>query len=77
MTKDDFLRIIREDKTRLDAFNLDGQGDECYVVAHRQGRWSVYNSERGLETSVRQFSTESAALEYLLELLRADPSTRL
>lgn len=76
MTKAEFLEAAKANGIRLDAFNLDGQGDECYVLADREGRWDVYYSERGLEARVRHFSTESAALDYLLEALRADPSTK-
>jgi hypothetical protein len=77
MTQDDFLKTIQVDGIRLDAFDLDGHGDECYVVAHRESRWDVYYSERGFETNARHFSTESAALDYLLQALRADPSTKV
>lgn len=77
MTKDDFLRSIQANRIRLDAFNLDGRGNECYVVVQREGGWAFYYSERGLESGVCRFLTESAALEYLFEKLRADPTTRL
>lgn len=77
MTRDEFLQAVRSDNIRADAFALDGQGDECYVLAKREGRWDVYYSERGLEARVRHFSTEPAALDYLLEALRSDPSTKL
>lgn len=75
MTKDEFLRTVRSDSIRSDAFDLNGQGDECYVLAEREGRWDVFYSERGLEAGVRHFPTESSALAYLLDALRADQST--
>lgn len=75
MTRDEFLRAVRSDNIRSDAFDLDGHGDECYVLAEREGRLDVFYSERGLEARVRHFSTEPAALAYLLEALRADQST--
>jgi len=77
MTRDDFLRIAKTEDIRFDAFNLDGEGNECYVVARHQDRWVVYYSERGLQRNPREFLTEPSALECLLELLRADPTTRL
>ncbi len=77
MTRDQFLQAIGSNNIRSDAFDLDGQGDERYVLADRDGRWDVYYSERGLEARAHHFSTESAALEYLLETLHADPSTKL
>jgi hypothetical protein len=39
--------------------------------------WSVYYSERGLETGRRRFTSQSDALRHLLETLKNDPSTRL
>lgn len=77
MTRDEFLQAVRLSNIRSDAFDLDGYGDERYVLADRAGRWDVYYSERGLEARVCHFPNESAALEHLLETLQADPSTRL
>jgi hypothetical protein len=76
VTKDEFLQAIRSDRIRSDVFSLDGQSNECYVIENRGARWVVYYSERGLETGVREFPTESAALEYMLEMLRTDPTTK-
>ena len=76
MTKAEFLEATKANGIRIDAFSLDTQGDECYVLADRDGMWDVYYGERGLETRNRHFLTESAALDYLLELLRADPLTK-
>ena len=77
MTRNEFLRIAKAENIRFDAFDLDGDSNECYVVARHQDRWFVYYSERGLERNSREFLTESSALECLLELLRGDPTTRL
>ena len=77
MTRDEFLRAVQAHGIRSDAFDLSDRGDECYIVVGRQGRWDVYYSERGLESRLRHFSTESAALEHLLDALRADPSAKL
>jgi len=74
VTKDDFLRVIRAENIDPDAFGFDGPGNECYVVEHREGRWVFYYSERGLETGLQQFPSESAALEFLLQKLRSDPT---
>lgn len=76
MTRDDFFEAIREAKIRLSAFVLDGKGDECYVLSGNDNHWSVYYSERGLDTQNRHFASESNALEHLLETLKNDPSTR-
>lgn len=77
MTKNEFLQATKIGGIRQDAFDLGGRGNECYVLSEREGRWDVYYSERGLETRTRHFSTEAASLEYLLDVLRADPSTRM
>lgn len=77
MTREDFLESARRAKIRPDAFALDEQGDECYVLSGRANHWSVYYSERGLETQKRQFASQSEALSHLLEKLMNDPSTKL
>ncbi|QJP12171.1 hypothetical protein G3545_08695 [Starkeya sp. ORNL1] len=71
MTREEFLHAVRAESVRLDTFNLDNVGDECFVLAQSGYDWRVYYSERGLETSARHFATESDALTYLLEELRA------
>lgn len=77
MTKDEFYQAVRSEGIRPDAFDLDGQRDETYVLTDREGRWDVYYRERGSEAGARQFTTEAAALEYLLQTLRGDTSTKL
>ena len=76
MTREEFLQAVRSSNIRSDAFRLSGQGNECYVLTDRAGGWVVHYAERGLETGVRHFLTESAALEHLLKELRSDPTTR-
>ena len=76
MTRTEFLEATKAGGIVPDAFNLDGEGNECYVLADRDGQWDVYYSERGLETGKHHFSTESTALEYLLETLRADQAAK-
>lgn len=77
MTREDFFEDVRKAKIRSNAFILDGEGDECYVLSGNESHWSVYYSERGLETQRCQFDSESTALKHLLEMLKNDPSTRL
>ena len=38
--------------------------------------WSVYYSERGLESGLKLFASEEEACEYLLKLLRDDPTMK-
>ena len=77
MTRNEFLRVIEAEAIRPSAFDLEGQGDECYVLTGNTNYWTVHYSERGLETEARHFASESQALVYLLDLLQSDPSTRL
>lgn len=77
MTRQDFFDKIRQMNIRSDAFNLNGQGNECYVLSGNGDHWSVYYSERGVETQKNHFGSESVALEYLLEALKNDPSAKL
>lgn len=77
MTTEDFLEDARKAKIRPNAFVLDGEGNECYVLSGNANHWSVYYSERGLETQKHHFGSQSAALEHLLQTLKNDPSTKL
>ena len=77
MTRDEFQKAASEAGFRSGAFDLDGQGDECYVLRGNTNHWAVYYSERGLESQVRHFASEAKALEHLLHLLQNDPSARI
>lgn len=77
MTRQEFLDVVRGENIRSSAFDLNGQGDECYVLSGNENHWSVYYSERGLNTKMRRFGSEAAALKHLLDVLKNDPSTRL
>ena len=77
MTREEFLKAVGEEKIRSSAFDLDGDGDECYVLSGNDKDWSVFYSERGSETQKRYFTSESTALNHLLAVLRNDPSTKL
>lgn len=77
MTREGFLDAIRQANISASAFDLSGQGDECYVLSGSGYHWSVYYSERGLERNMAHFVSEADALKHLLRLLEADPTTRL
>jgi hypothetical protein len=77
MTRRQFFEAVQEAGIRASAFDLDGQGDECYVMSGNDNHWSVYYSERGLKTDKRHFGSEVAALEHLFGMLKNDPSTRI
>ncbi|MDG2002185.1 MAG: hypothetical protein P8J20_02540 [Novosphingobium sp.] len=76
MTRKDFLTQVKKHNIRLDAFDLNGAGNETYALAGEGTLWKVFYSERGLETGAQLFETESAALEGLLGRLLADDTTR-
>ncbi len=77
MTRQQFFEAIQKAGIRSSAFDLDGQGDECYVLSGNESHWSVYYSERGLETKKRNFGSEVAALNHLFGMLKNDRSTRI
>ncbi len=68
---------VEELKQRLTAESIDesayslsgGLPGDRYVLSHDGPVWSVYYSERGLQTSLRCFQTESEACSYLLQQL--------
>ncbi|KAA0076949.1 hypothetical protein CIW50_12435 [Tardiphaga sp. P9-11] len=72
MTKDEFLEAARTRNIDPRSFGLDHRRDECHVLETRDTKWTVFYSERGLESGIRHFPTESDALEYLLSVLRPD-----
>ena len=74
MTRTEFLELASKEGIRPDSFSFEG-GDERYVLADAGSGWKVYYGERGLERGVRTFASEPDALEYLLKLLRDDPTT--
>ena len=77
MTRDEFLDAARQANISSRAFNLDGSGNERYVLSHSADQWRVYYSERGEQVEARNFGSESEALQYLLEWLKRIPSARL
>jgi hypothetical protein len=76
MTRDDFLRAIRDKRIDPDAFVLDRDQDERYVLLSESNIWRVYYSERGQRTDECQFATESEALARLLDMLERDHTAR-
>lgn len=68
--------LLRSEGIDPDAYNLDGgQVDEAYVLDQRGSAWVVYFSERGLESGIEEFDSESLACHHLLELLMRDSTT--
>lgn len=77
MNRSELRRTLQAEGIRADAFDLDGgHQSETYTLAGGAGHWRVYYSERGLESGLREFPTEAAACDYLLKVLRSDPSAK-
>jgi hypothetical protein len=56
MTRNEFLTAIRQANISQRAFNLDGEGNERYVLSRCADHWKVYYSERGLQNDPRPWS---------------------
>ena len=78
MRVDELRNVLKQEGVREDAFSLEGgTPDERYVLSRgASGTWSVYYSERGIRTSVKEFRTEEDACDHLLRTLLSDPTTR-
>ncbi|MGH7144436.1 MAG: hypothetical protein ACRD22_05745 [Terriglobia bacterium] len=76
MTKIELLKLLKCEGFRADAYSLDGGvPEERYCLDYCHGIWSVYYSERGLQSGKREFSLESDACEFFLKLIKDDPTT--
>jgi len=77
MNRSELAEILKREGFRYDAYALDGGClDERYCLDNSYGVWSVYYSERGLQSGKKEFAIESDACEYFLQMLRKDSSTR-
>ena len=76
VNRSELLTAIDRDGINPNTYSLEGgHPPERYVLAHQPGGWSVYYSERGLETGRADFGTEDEACRHLLQLLRGDQTT--
>lgn len=55
---------------------IGGLPNERYCLSNEYCNWFVYYSERGHRVGEKRFDDESKACEYLLEILKSDPTTR-
>ena len=77
MNRQELRKLLEAEGIRSNAYDLDGGNpNERYVLSGSDTSWSVYYSERGLESGWRPFASEETACEYLLKLLREDPTTK-
>ena len=74
MTKRELEVELVHLKVPAEVFDLEGRHlPERYTLrADPLGRWSVYYSERGLETGLMEFETEAEACKCLLYLIKTD-----
>lgn len=73
MTRSEFLELIRDERIKPGSLSFGGE-DECYALSVEGSVWRTFYRERGTERDVHMFVSESDALQYLLELLRNDPT---
>jgi hypothetical protein len=74
------LRIVlAKCGARPDAVSINGVGatEEQYRLENQNEFWIVYYFERGNTVGLREFHDEADACDYLLDLLKRDPTTRV
>jgi hypothetical protein len=77
MNKSELAQTLKQEGFRPDAYDIEGAGqDERYCLRELHSVWSVYYSERGLQSGKKDFGSESEACDYFLQLLRKDATTR-
>ncbi|MDP9067935.1 MAG: hypothetical protein M3N53_06280 [Actinomycetota bacterium] len=77
MDREELKQRLDEAGVRPESYHLYGAHmSERYVLLEQGQQWSVFYSERGLETGKRTFDSESEACKYLFGLLTGDPTTR-
>ena len=77
MDREELRQRLDEAGVRPESYHLYGDHKpERYVLLEQGQLWSVFYSERGLETGRRTFDNESEACGYLFGLLTRDPTTR-
>jgi hypothetical protein len=77
MTRAQLEQSLMQKGVRRDAYTFDADGaNETYVLNVEAGKWVVFYAERGLRTGAKEFASESAACDYLYELLLTDSNAR-
>jgi len=74
MDNKEFNRLLYEHDIDRNIFSLGNPPNDCmYTIQIRGDIYEIYYFERGIKEYAKTFSDKSASLEYLLELLIADP----
>jgi hypothetical protein len=76
MNKEQLRLELEKSGVRPYSYSLDGASDEAYCLDGNANSWSVYYYERGVESGKKTFANESDACEYLLSLLKKDPTAQ-
>jgi len=76
MNKEQLRQGLEECGGRAYSYSLDGPSDEAYCLDGGANSWSVYYYERGIESGKKVFSNECDACQYLLGVLKNDPTTQ-
>ena len=77
MTRAEFLAAIARETISPRSFSLDRDETEAYVAKPEGVGWEVYYSERGQRGDPHAFAAEGPALDFLLDWLRKDHTTRV
>ena len=71
MTRDDLIETMKAEGLPIDMLGTHTTApSECFVLRERHGVWETFYAERGLETGLSTYPTESAACDALLEEMR-------
>ena len=78
MNISELSELLSREGFRPSSYSLgDEIKDEALCLRHDERGWSVFYSERGLQTGKKVFGDESSACIFFIEKIRADPTTRL
>jgi len=69
-------RELESSGVRQDSYSIDCPSNEAYCLEQAGGQWVVYYYERGVESGKKTFSSEGDACDYLLGILKDDPTAR-
>jgi hypothetical protein len=76
MNRQKLEQILAKENFRERTYSLAGEADEALCLSFESGKWYVFFSERGMRTGQTEFDSETAACEYFLAKMRADPTTK-
>jgi len=80
VNREELHQVLCREGVKPNCYSLEARySDPSEALCLRQegSEWLVYYSERGQQTGKRAFQSEAEACVHLLELLRADPTTKI